>query len=294
MVQVKNLPAMQETQETLVQSLGLEDPLEKEMTTHCSSLAWKIPWTEAPGSPWGFKEWDMTEQLTLSLSREHAWDQLLLFQVCKWFHLNTVIQWFTKWETGIQTIKVENSGEWAINWTNELYICVCVLSTKSCLTLCDPMNCSPPGSSVHGISKARILEWVAIPFSRGSFWHRDWTQVSCIAGRFFTNWANREAQSVLLLFSHSVVSDSCDPMDCSTPGFPVLLCLLGIAQTHAYWIYDAIQPFHPLLPPSPPALSLSQHQGLFQWVGSSHQVAKLLELLFQYQSFQWIFRVDFL
>ena len=294
MVQVKNLPAMQETQETLVQSLGLEDPLEKEMTTHCSSLAWKIPWTEAPGSPWGFKEWDMTEQLTLSLSREHAWDQLLLFQVCKWFHLNTVIQWFTKWETGIQTIKVENSGEWAINWTNELYICVCVLFTKSCLTLCDPMNCSPPGSSVHGISKARILEWVAIPFSRGSFWHRDWTQVSCIAGRFFTNWANREAQSVLLLFSHSVASDSCDPMDCSTPGFPVLLCLLGIAQTHAYWIYDAIQPFHPLLPPSPPALSLSQHQGLFQWVGSSHQVAKLLELLFQYQSFQWIFRVDFL
>ena len=214
------------------------------MTTHCSSLAWKIPWTEDPGSPWGFKEWDMTEQLTLSLSREHAWDELLLFQVCKWFHLNTVIQWFTKWETGIQTIilgcgKVENSGEWAINWTNELYICVCVLFTKSYLTLCDPMNCSPPGSSVHGISKARILEWVAIRFSRGSFWPRYWTQVSCIAGRFFTNWATREAQSVLLLFSHSVVSDSCDPMDCSTPGFPVLLCLLGIAQT---------QPIESMLP----------------------------------------------
>ena len=98
-------------------------------------------------------------------------------------------------------------------------------------SLCDPMDCSPPGSSVHGISKARILEWVAIRFSRGSFWPRYWTQVSCIAGRFFTNWATREAQSVLLLFSHSVVSDSCDPMDCSTPGFPVLLCLLGIAQT---------------------------------------------------------------
>ena len=72
MVQVKNFPAMQETQETLVQSLGQEDPLEKEMTTHCSSLAWRILWTEDPGSPWGFKERDMTEQLTLSLSREHA------------------------------------------------------------------------------------------------------------------------------------------------------------------------------------------------------------------------------
>ena len=56
---------------------------------------------------------------------------------------------------------------------------------------CNPMDCSPPGSSVHGISQARILEWVAIPFSRGSSWPRDWTYVSCIAGRFFTVWATR-------------------------------------------------------------------------------------------------------
>ena len=54
------------------------------------------------------------------------------------------------------------------------------------------MNCSPPGSSVHGILQARILEWVAIPFSRRSFWPRDWTQVSCTAGRFFTIWVTRE------------------------------------------------------------------------------------------------------
>ena len=58
--------------------------------------------------------------------------------------------------------------------------------TQSCPTLCDPMDCSPPGSSVHGILQARILEWVAIPFSRGSSWTRDWTWVSFIAGRFFT------------------------------------------------------------------------------------------------------------
>ena len=61
-----------------------------------------------------------------------------------------------------------------------------VLVAQSCLTLCNPMDWSPPGSSVHGILQARILEWVAIPFSRGSSWSRDWTQVSCIAGRFFT------------------------------------------------------------------------------------------------------------
>ena len=61
-----------------------------------------------------------------------------------------------------------------------------VLVIQSYLTLCDPMDCSPPGSSVHRILQARILEWVAIPFSRGSSQPRDRTQVSCIAGRFFT------------------------------------------------------------------------------------------------------------
>ena len=59
----------------------------------------------------------------------------------------------------------------------------------SILTLCDTMECCLPGSSGHGILQARILEWVAMPFSRGSFWPRDQTQVSCIVGRFFTIWA---------------------------------------------------------------------------------------------------------
>ena len=59
-------------------------------------------------------------------------------------------------------------------------------------------------------------------------------------------------------------------MDCSTPGLPILHCLLELAQTHAHWVGDAIQPSHPLLSPSPPAFNLSQHQGLFQWVSSWH------------------------
>ena len=63
---------------------------------------------------------------------------------------------------------------------------------QSCPTLCDPMDCSPPGTSIHGLSQARILEWVAISSSRGSSWPRDQTQVSCIAGRLFTVWATRE------------------------------------------------------------------------------------------------------
>ena len=75
-----------------------------------------------------------------------------------------------------------------------------------------------------------------------------------------------------------------DPMDCSTRDFPVLHYLQEFANTHVHWVSDVIQPFHPLLPPSPSALNLSQHQGFFQWVGSSHQVAKVLELQLQQQS----------
>ena len=85
----------------------------------------------------------------------------------------------------------------------------------------------------------------------------------------------------------------CDPMECSTPGFPVHHQLLELAQTHVRPVGDAIQPSHPLLTPSPPAFNLSQHQGLFKWV-SSYQVAKVLEFQLQHQSFQWVFRNDFL
>ena len=74
-----------------------------------------------------------------------------------------------------------------------IVIPTCMLVAQSCPTLSDPMDCSPPGSSVHGISQARVLEWVAIPFSRISSWPRDRTQVSHIADRFFTIWVTREA-----------------------------------------------------------------------------------------------------
>ena len=72
----------------------------------------------------------------------------------------------------------------------------------------------------------------------------------------------------------------CNTMDCSTLGFPVLHYLLEFAHAHVLWVSDTIQPSYFLLPPSP-SLSLSQHQGLFQWVGSSHQVAKVLEVQLQ-------------
>ena len=86
----------------------------------------------------------------------------------------------------------------------------------------------------------------------------------------------------------------CDPMGCSTPGLPVHHQLPELTQTHVCWVDDAIQSCHPLLFPSLPAFNYSQHQGLFQWVSSSHQMAKVLEFQLQHQSFQWILRTDLL
>ena len=143
-------------QEMWVQSLGCENFLEKEMATHCSILAWEIPWTEEPG--------------------------------------------------GLQTI-----GSWRVkhNFSSVQFSSV----PQSCPTLCDPMNCS-------------------------------------------------------------------------TPGLPVLHQLPEFTQTHVHRVSDAIQPSHPLSSPSSPAPNPSQQQSLFQWVNSSHQVAKVLEFQLQHHPFQ--------
>ena len=86
----------------------------------------------------------------------------------------------------------------------------------------------------------------------------------------------------------------CNPMNCSTPGLPVHHQLPEFTQTHVHQVGYAIQPSHPLSSPSPPDPNPSQQQGLFQWVNSLHDVAKVLELQLQHQSLQWIFRTNFL
>ena len=260
-------------------------------------------------------------------------------------------------------------------------MCMCMLVIHLCLSLCDPMDYSLPGSSIHGIFQARIMEWVAIAFSvhfidsfkylkiliigtfilgitaflefgwksLGHVWlfvtswtiqsmnspgpntgvgslsclqrifptqglkpgltycrqilyhlsHKgsprilEWvaypfssvpsqlrnrTRVSCIEGRFLV-WF-----SLVQLLSRVRL---CDPMNRSTSGLPVHHKLPEFTQTHTHWVSDAIQPSHPLSSPSPPAPNPSKHQGLFQWVNSSHRVAKVLEFHLQHQSFQW-------
>ena len=86
----------------------------------------------------------------------------------------------------------------------------------------------------------------------------------------------------------------CKPMNCSMPGLPVHHQLPDFTLTYVHWVGDAIQPSHPLPSPSPPAPNLSKHQGLFQWVNSLHEVAKVLEFQLQHQSFQWTPKTDLL
>ena len=147
--------------------------------------------------------------------------------------------------------------------------------------------CGPfPG---HGTHLAHHLHYQSItgtPLqSLTSFYH-------------LSNKWSKPPSSLLCIITVSSVAQSrptlCNPVDFSMPGLPVHHQLPKFAQTHVHWVSDAIQPSHPLSCPSPPAFNLSQHQGLFQWVTSCHQVAKVLEFQLQDQSFQWTPRTDLL
>ena len=169
----------------------------------------------------------------------------------------------------------------------------------TCVPHLDPPP--PPPSSAHpsGSSQCTSPEHLSHAFSLG------WWSVShliiymsqcyslrlshpCLLPQTPTNkikWKKKSfALFVVQLLIHVWL---CNLMDYSTPGFPVLHYLLEFGQTHVHWVSDAIQLSHFLSFPSPLALNLSKHQGLFQWVGSSYKVAKVLELQLQHQSFQW-------
>ena len=179
-----------------------------------------------------------------------------------------------------------------------VYACVCAHLLQSRWTLCNLMDCGLLGSSVHGILQARILECIAMPSSKGSSWPRNWTRisyVSCIGRWVLYHWSHQEALYMPSVQFSSVAQSCptlCNPTNSSTPGLPVHHQLPESTQTHVHQVGDAIQPSHPLSSPSLPALNLSQHQGLSQWVSSSHQLAKVLEFQLDYQSFQWTPRTD--
>ena len=176
------------------------------MAIHSSILAWRIPWTEEPGrlQPMGLQrvghDWACSKVNSPN------------FQMRK---LKPRVPSLIKWVQGQYLLF------WGLNWNNRcrmlhilysMYIYCCCLITKSCLILCDPMDCSPPGSFIYGIFQARILEWIAIPFSRGSSQPRDWTQFSCIADRFFTMSHQRYQVLYLHLFSQASLSPWVSPI----------------------------------------------------------------------------------
>ena len=168
------------------------------------------------------------------------------------------------------------------------------LVDQSCPTLCDHMDHSPPGPSFHGILQARILEFIAISFSRGSSQPRDRNQVSHTAGRLFTIWAAREAQlwGKCNLTLSSVQSLSRVQLF-ATPWITAHQASLSITNSRSLLKLMSIESempsnhlilCHPLLllPPIPPSIRV-----FFQWVNSSHEVTKVLEFQLQHQSFQW-------
>ena len=123
------------------------------------------------------------------------------------------------------------------------YMCVRAHSLQVCLTLCYPINRIPSGSSVRGILQERILEWVAMPSSRGSSSPGDWTHVSSTAGRFFTT---EPPGKSYLKYQFNSVSQFCwtlsKPVDCGITGFPIHHQLPVLPQTHVHPVSDAIQP----------------------------------------------------
>ena len=155
----------------------------------------------------------------------------------------------------------------------------------------------------EGNARHRFYPWV-----EKILWKRKWQLTPVILPEKYCRvtvhgviksqtWLSMHAQWFVYSVQFSSVAQSCptlcDPMDCSMSGFPVHHQLPELTQTHVHQVGDATQPSHPLSSPSP-AFNLPQHQGLFQWVTSYHQVAKVLEFQLHHQSFQWIFRTDFL
>ena len=143
----------------------------------------------------------------------------------------------------------------------------------------------------------RTLKTTGIRGSRSSpfmFTQTCLGQALDLAAEEFEPTAQSKASVISVQFSHSVMFDSLWPHERIMPGLPVHHQLPEFTQTHVHWVGDAIQPSHPLSSPSPLAPNPSQHQSLFQWVNSSHEVAKVLEFQLQHHSFQRTPRADLL
>ena len=149
---------------------------------------------------------------------------------------------------------------------------------------------------IHTVRGLCIVNETHVILQHPCFLHDPTNVCNLISGSSATSKPKLYIWKFLVQFSSvtKLCPTVCHPMDCSTPGIPVHHQLPELAQTHVHQVGDTIQPSCSPSSPSPPALNLSQHQGLFQWVISLHQRSKALEFQLHHQSFQWILRTDFL
>ena len=169
------------------------------------------PATQAPCVPWTYQahSWYQAPHWLFLLLRT-LFPQIpteptpCLLQVSAPWHLLTCLKFQPATVPGWLSLSLFSFSKSCVTFK------IRVLVAQLCPTLCNSMDYSPPGSSVHGVLQARILEWVNIPFSRESSWPRVQTWVSHMAGRFFTIWATREALKILCNLLHYLLSVSCN------------------------------------------------------------------------------------
>ena len=302
---VKFCLPMQETEKIWIWSLGKEDPLAEEMAIHSRILAWKILWTEKPG---GLQSKELqrmrhnwaTKYLSMCTCFIYSVKYCSAIKGINWVIYRTVdvardchrVEKIRKVKQILYiSIYMWNQEKW-YRWTylqgrsrdSDIEKNVWTHWGKSGMNWESSIN-------IHTLPYVKEKAGGNLLYSTGNL---AWCSVVAYYGGMRGEGVmfKKEGRYVLLLmFSHPVVSDSLWSCGLQHPRPPCPSTSPEFAQFHVHFIGDDVQPSHPLMPSSPSALNLSQHQGFYQWVVCSHQMPKILELQLQQQSFQWIFRV---
>ena len=236
---------------------------------------WTVVLEKTPENPRTTRR--SNQSILKEIRSEYSWEELMLS--LKLLYFGHLMQRADSLEKTLILWKTEGRGEgdnrgrggWMASWTWWTWIWAILQDmAKDREALC---------AAVHGVAKSQT-------------WLSDWTTNNWLVTCYSDMYPLGKTHSVQ--FSRSLVSDSLRPHELQHARLPVHHQLLEFIHTHAHRVSDSIQPPHPLSPPSPPAPNPSQDQGLFQWVNSLHEVAKVLEFQLQHQSFQWTPRTDLL